>query len=588
MKRVAFICFFVLMCWGKTNHLFAQVLENNDTLVKDTDTALFVLENNYAQKYPFIDYEHNFIEWNNCDAIFHFFNALENVENKKVRILHIGDSHVQTDFYTGNLRNAMQELFGYGGRGFVFPYKSAGTHAAYDYSTLSSGEWDFSRNVSREVKYDIGIAGATIFTTDTNASFTILFRSKYRSIRNDFTHLRIYCKTDSASFGVNLVVGNTEPIKIPINEAKTKGFVDVILPKTSDTLVFSFYRLDSTQVRFECSGLSIESCQDKGLLYSSVGINGAGFKSVLRQTLFEPQIRIYNPDLVILDLGANDFYPFKYNEQELTNNLTQIIQNIKKWVPNSSIILMSSHDLWYRKKNVPFTKNFAQLLRKIAQVNSCAFFDYYHISGGEKALNEWRKLALAQPDRVHLTYKGYQLKSEILYNALLTSYREFLTTNPESLLAENFSSEISNEEEGTTDSLMQAIPGNQPKSILSGVTTNNPIEFHLVKREETISLIANKYGISNNDIKLWNNLRSTKLFVGQKIRVAPPKSIENSKTISTYKRTNNSKKAILHKVRKGETISALSKKYKVSEFQIKKLNNLKGDVIKVGEKLKIQ
>lgn len=588
MKRLGLIFFFVFMCWGKTNHLFAQVLKNNDTLVKDTDTALFVLENNYAQKYPFIDYEHNFIEWNHCEVISPFFNALENVENKKVRILHIGDSHVQTDFYTGNLRNAMQELFGYGGRGFIFPYKSAGTHAAYDYSTLSTGEWDFSRNVSREVKYDIGITGATIYTTDTNASFTFLFRSKFRSIRNDFTHLRIYCKTDSASFGVNLVVGDLEPIKIPINEAKTKGFVDVILPKTSDTLVFSFYRLDSSQVRFECSGLSIESCQDKGLLYSSVGINGAGYKSVLRQSLFEPQLQIYNPDLVILDLGANDFYPFKYNEQELTNNLTQIIQNIKKWVPNSSIMLVSSHDLWYRKKNVPFTKDFSLLLRKIAQINRCAFFDYYHVSGGEKALIDWRKMSLAQPDRIHLTYKGYQLKSEILYNALLTSYREFLTRNPQSLLAENFSSEISNQEEGVTDSLMQAIPGTQPKSILSGVPTNNPIEFHLVKREETITMIANIYGISNNDLKLWNNLKSSKLFVGQKIRVAPPKSIEKSKSISTNKRTNISKKVIFHKVRKGETISALSKKYKVTELQIKRLNNLKGDVIKVGEKLKIQ
>ena len=350
--------------------LRAQIVEPSDSIdtIAEKDMALFIPEINYSGRFPFIKYARNFIEWYQCDAISHFFSKLSDAENSKVRVLHIGDSHVQADYYTGTLRNTLQSIFGYGGRGFVFPYKSAGTHSAYDYITQSSGKWEYCRNVCREPNFDMGISGASVHTTDTNASFALLFRRTYQSIHPDFTKLRIYCKTDTSSFGIALRLGNdTIPIQIPVFSQPNLGYIDLILPRASDTLSVSFYRTDTIQNSFECYGLDIESAGDNGILYSSVGINGAGYVSILKQKLFEPELIAYKPDLVVIDVGANDFYPFKYNEVELEAHLSRIIAIIRRAAPSSSILLTNSHDLWKRKKNVPWCRNFSEFTRTMAK-----------------------------------------------------------------------------------------------------------------------------------------------------------------------------------------------------------------------------
>src|SRR5208337_1895586 len=103
------------------------------------------------------------------------FSKLKQTKSNKLKVLHIGDSHVQADIFTGYIRDELQNVFGEGGRGFVFPYAAASTHAAYDYRTSCKGKWDYSRNIQPYPVYDIGITGATIHTEDSTASFKLVF-----------------------------------------------------------------------------------------------------------------------------------------------------------------------------------------------------------------------------------------------------------------------------------------------------------------------------------------------------------------------------------------------------------------------------
>ena len=50
-----------------------------------------------------------------------------------VRILHIGDSHIQAEFVTNALRAMLQEVYGNAGRGLVSPLRLAGTNQPVDY-----------------------------------------------------------------------------------------------------------------------------------------------------------------------------------------------------------------------------------------------------------------------------------------------------------------------------------------------------------------------------------------------------------------------------------------------------------------------
>jgi len=106
-------------------------------------------------------------------------------------------------------------------------------------------------------------------------------------------------------------------------------------------------------------------------------------------------------------------------------------------------------------------------------------------------------------------------------------------------------------------------------------------KIHVVKSGETLGKIAQKYKCSVTDLKNWNNLKSTTIQVGQKLKVYPPEEqVEKASAKSSSGTTTYTVKA-------GDTLWDIARKHNVSVDYIKKLNNLKTSEIKVGQKLKI-
>lgn len=104
---------------------------------------------------------------------------------------------------------------------------------------------------------------------------------------------------------------------------------------------------------------------------------------------------------------------------------------------------------------------------------------------------------------------------------------------------------------------------------------------HTVKSGETLGKIAQKYKCSVTDLKKWNNLKSTTIKVGQKLKVYPP---ENQTSTDNSTNTGGT---TTYTVQKGDSLWSIAKKYNVTVDHIKKLNNLKSNDLKVGQKLKL-
>ena len=101
-------------------------------------------------------------------------------------------------------------------------------------------------------------------------------------------------------------------------------------------------------------------------------------------------------------------------------------------------------------------------------------------------------------------------------------------------------------------------------------------KIHTVKSGENLSVIAKKYKCTVTDLKKWNNLKSTNLKIGQKLKVYPPSGGSDSGSIT-------------HIVKKGDNLWDISRKYGVSVEQIRKLNGLSSKaVLKIGQKLVIR
>ncbi len=110
--------------------------------------------------------------------------------------------------------------------------------------------------------------------------------------------------------------------------------------------------------------------------------------------------------------------------------------------------------------------------------------------------------------------------------------------------------------------------------------------YYKVRRGDTLSEIAEKYKVSVRDIVKANRLRKPyTIRVGQILRI-PNKKYKPS--VSKKKKTPLKECSITHRVKKGENIVSIAKKYHVWVKDIKKLNNLKDGYLYEGQILCIK
>lgn len=117
-----------------------------------------------------------------------------------------------------------------------------------------------------------------------------------------------------------------------------------------------------------------------------------------------------------------------------------------------------------------------------------------------------------------------------------------------------------------------------------------------VKSGDTVSSIANKYGVRNEDIKNWNKLRSNKLTIGMKLKIysGGPSAIETVAVSSSTEASSSSTSATkvgskmiaeTYKVKRGDSLQAIAKNNGVSIEQLKKWNNMEDNKLRAGDVL---
>ncbi|WP_254871191.1 LysM peptidoglycan-binding domain-containing protein [Bacillus sp. Marseille-Q1617] len=119
---------------------------------------------------------------------------------------------------------------------------------------------------------------------------------------------------------------------------------------------------------------------------------------------------------------------------------------------------------------------------------------------------------------------------------------------------------------------------------------------YTIKSGDTLIRIANSHSISLSDLKKWNQISSHIIYPGQKLTVSASTSSqvkEPSKTEEdTTKNENNvppvsKPQNVSYSVKSGDTLYKISREFSVSVQDIKQWNNLKSDVIHIGQKLEV-
>ncbi|WAC12134.1 LysM peptidoglycan-binding domain-containing protein [Dyadobacter pollutisoli] len=117
-------------------------------------------------------------------------------------------------------------------------------------------------------------------------------------------------------------------------------------------------------------------------------------------------------------------------------------------------------------------------------------------------------------------------------------------------------------------------------------TANQGNEFHVVQGGQTYYSISKAYGLTIKDLLALNNLDdSDRLKSGQRLRVR--KAGDGESSASEAVNQNISAGAQTHVVAPGETLFRISQTYHTNVEDIKRLNNMSGNSVMVGQKLKI-
>ncbi|AUS13187.1 peptidoglycan endopeptidase LytE [Bacillus stercoris] len=101
-----------------------------------------------------------------------------------------------------------------------------------------------------------------------------------------------------------------------------------------------------------------------------------------------------------------------------------------------------------------------------------------------------------------------------------------------------------------------------------------------VKKGDTLWDLSRKYDTTISKIKSENHLRSDFIYVGQTLSI-------NGKSTSS-KSSSSSSSSSTYKVKSGDSLWKISKKYGMTVNELKKLNGLKSDLLRVGQVLKLK
>ncbi len=412
---------------GQTEYVSSDLRKYNHSDIFGLDTII-------ASKYSFIDLSKNNFKFYSEESPnwMHFyreFDAMVSNKDRKLNFYHLGGSHLQADIYTQVFRSSLQSYWEdvCGERGQVFPFSLAGTNNPSNYRFRSPNKWKGYRSVTnRPVNLKYGLNG--IIATCHDSVIRLTFSYDRTNVRPEFSSFRIMHNSGNMPYSIHLLNKNVGIEEIVSN--KESGYTTYFLSTEIDSLSLEFTRKKNSTEPLEFYGLTLMN-NEPGASYSSVGVNGASLSTYLENELFEEQMCLYTPDFFAFSVGTNDanVSASSFDQLLYKSNLEQMILKVLHCNPDCAILLTVPNDAFYQKKYPnPNLKNLREMIIQLAERYKLAVWDFYGVMGGSGSSKHWLINGLMQPDLVHFSGLGYNLKGQLYFDAFLKLLEQMRNT----------------------------------------------------------------------------------------------------------------------------------------------------------------
>lgn len=347
----------------------------------------------------------------------------------RVNILHIGGSHVQADIYTNVFRQNIDSLNGelMPPRGLIFPYSVAHTNNPSNYRVRYGGEWTAARNALKQFVPTQGVCGILAYTTDTTAWFSIDLNPD-STIRWTTNHVHLIGSSTSGRIKPQLITTNNVVIE---PQKETTGYY-FDLPEAQSLFTIRLTSDTSCTLQpdtFIVNGIVADN-DEPGIVYSSIGVNGASVPSYLGCDNFERDLSLLKPDLAIFAIGINDATASNFTDSLFVANYDMLLKRIRNVSPQCAFIFITNNDSFKRIRRNRYSVNKNGVVAQhgfytLAEKWNAPVWDLFEIMGGLSSMQKWQTAHLAQRDKVHFTREGYCVIGQMFFDAFMDYYLNF-------------------------------------------------------------------------------------------------------------------------------------------------------------------
>ncbi len=170
--------------------------------------------------------------------------------------------------------------------------------------------------------------------------------------------------------------------------------------------------------------------------YTEMGVNGATCLTFTHADRIN-QIAALRPELIIFSFGTNESHNRRYQSMVHYRQIDELVRLVREKIPDVAILLTTppgSYEGYRGRRRTsaltinPRTAVAAKTICEYAREKGLAVWNMYTVVGGEKdACRNWKTAKLLRPDHVHYLPEGYKLQGELLFEALINSYNEYVT-----------------------------------------------------------------------------------------------------------------------------------------------------------------
>lgn len=346
-----------------------------------------------------------------------------------VRFAFLGDSFIEADILTADIREQLQSHFGGRGVGFV-PVASVASGYRTTVTHSSSGWRSFSMLDNRRADWRKLMFSGFYFIPQEGAVLSVKpGRRKDQLVPTKMARF----------FFIN---ENNTQIKAVINDSIIKTYS----PHSSSELQSIDLDGEISSVKLTFSnvngfvGYGIYLNDEKGVYvdnYSVRGYSGVTLSSI-NADLSKRFDQLLPNDVIILQYGLNVAGVNVTNYTNYKRRMISVINTLKSYFPNTAFIIMSVSDRAVRTNNqyetIPGIISMVNVQRDIARETGIIFWDTFTAMGGKNSMLQFvsHKPPLASKDYTHINYAGGKRIAEIFVNSLL---REVNKPKPQMLIA---------------------------------------------------------------------------------------------------------------------------------------------------------